>query len=206
MAIVLVVGLVVAFSGIALAGVGNDAPSGSHYNLNIIGVQNPKNQNMNCGNGHRIFVGLNKSGDRVTTRILLTQGDSFAVLDCNGTDDGWAEFQLPAPAPGDDPEEETLYTVWIRVPGNRKNFFAEMALCGGYFEDPNDKTSWVEVQCNDPITLPITGKKQKFTNVTRELLFLVGYGWIFNGELENYLWEYDNYGLKLVQIRLYPKM
>ena len=35
----------VLFSITALAGKGNGAPSGAHYNLNIIGVENPKKPN-----------------------------------------------------------------------------------------------------------------------------------------------------------------
>lgn len=82
------------------------APSGAHYNLNIIGVQNPKTAVMDGSNGHVIFVGLGSSknaGDFVTTRIYLYDSaeseDSdadFRVLDANGTD-GEASFELPKP-------------------------------------------------------------------------------------------------------------
>ncbi|HET9794761.1 MAG TPA: hypothetical protein VFS34_09885 [Thermoanaerobaculia bacterium] len=33
---------------------GNGAPSGAHYNLNIIGVENPKTDPMTGGDGHTI--------------------------------------------------------------------------------------------------------------------------------------------------------
>ena len=49
------------FSVTALAGKdgnGNGAPSGAHYNLNIIGVENPKNSDMTGSNRHTIFVPL----------------------------------------------------------------------------------------------------------------------------------------------------
>src|SRR6266566_4304425 len=75
---------------------GNGAPSGSHYNLNIIGVSHDKNPNMN-GNGNVIFVDLgSRTGDAVTTKILLSQAADgvFEVLDKNGTD-GEASFALP---------------------------------------------------------------------------------------------------------------
>jgi len=65
---------------------GNGAPSGAHYNLNIIGVSKGKSSDMTGDNGHRIFVPL--SG---TTKIMLSEGD-FAVLDGNGTD-GSAAFR-----------------------------------------------------------------------------------------------------------------
>src|SRR5215813_7542844 len=66
---------------------GNGGPSGPHYNLNIIGVDNPKNFDYNTytqqntsGAGHRIFVPLDG-----TAKIMLSPGD-FSVLDANGTD------------------------------------------------------------------------------------------------------------------------
>src|SRR2546428_11573165 len=40
------------------AGGGNGAPSGPHYNLNIIGVDNPKNSPMTASNRRTIFVAL----------------------------------------------------------------------------------------------------------------------------------------------------
>jgi len=40
------------------AGGGNGAPTGPHYNLNIIGVDNPKNSPMTGSDRHTIFVGL----------------------------------------------------------------------------------------------------------------------------------------------------
>ena len=74
---------------------GNGAPSGAHYNLNIIGVKNKKDATMTDGEGHRIFVLLGKEGVKANTKIKLTVGDSFKVLDGNGTDGGGAKFQMP---------------------------------------------------------------------------------------------------------------
>ena len=56
--------LVISLSyGVAFAGqdeTGNGAPSGAHYNLNIIGVSKDKSADMDGNNGHRIFVPLSK--------------------------------------------------------------------------------------------------------------------------------------------------
>ena len=57
---------------------GNGAPSGAHYNLNIIGVPKDKSASMTGDNGGRIFVDLVGS-----TKINLTEG-SYQVLDANG--------------------------------------------------------------------------------------------------------------------------
>lgn len=100
-------------------------PSGWCYNLQLIGVDKPKNDNTIDdwgGNGHRIFIKLNGH-----TKILLSEGD-FAVLDANGTD-GTARFQLPAnpcvdpdtgevldECPVNDPSFQ-CYSVWVREVG-----------------------------------------------------------------------------------------
>src|SRR4030095_15735136 len=105
---------------------GNGAPSGAHYNLNIIGVENPKKFNYDedavnytQGNGHVIFVPLTGSA-----KIWLKQG-SYEVLDANGTD-GNASFQLPA----SDPENDgiTTYSVYLRALG-KKGGTATMSSC-----------------------------------------------------------------------------
>lgn len=107
------------------------APSGTHYNLNIIGVQNPKTAVMDGSNGHVIFVGLGSSKnatDFVTTRIYLfdselsTDSDAdFWVLDANGTD-GVASFELPKPGydayvlPSSEPVMSD-YSIFVRPLG-----------------------------------------------------------------------------------------
>ncbi|PKP28985.1 MAG: hypothetical protein CVU01_02255 [Bacteroidetes bacterium HGW-Bacteroidetes-18] len=109
----------------------NGAPSGTHYNLNIIGVQNPKTAVMEGSNGHVIFVGLGSSKNAeefVTTRIYLydseisTDSDAdFRVLDANGTD-GEASFELPKPGydayvlPSDGPVMSD-YSIYVRPLG-----------------------------------------------------------------------------------------
>ncbi len=65
----------------AFAGVGNNVPSGSHFNLNIIGVPNAKNDNFDGGNGARIFVSRTGS-----TQFYVHGGTSYQILDHDGTD------------------------------------------------------------------------------------------------------------------------
>src|SRR5437660_7033254 len=76
-------GAVLCGTAVVAAQTGNGAPSGSQFNLNILGVSNSKNQNMD-GNGNVIFVALGSSDTKATTKILLSPGD-FAVLDKNGS-------------------------------------------------------------------------------------------------------------------------
>jgi hypothetical protein len=183
---------------------GNRAPSGPHYNLNIIGVSNSRNPNQD-GGGNVIFVGLGDDGITVTTKIFLNQSadTAFAVLDKNGTD-GQASFELPAPG---------SYTVWARAlatPGGRSS----MATCATEV----DSTGTATLVCSTENEIFVRGTgKSSFRNVTSALTTIqlaagsaaavacgstsVG---LFDPCLEGYLWNYNNNGLKLLQLRFYP--
>lgn len=176
---------------------GNGAPAGGAvYNLNIIGVQKGKTASMTGNMGHRIFVPI---GARTT--INLSQGD-FQVLDANGTD-GSASFQLPNPdADGDG---ITSYSVFARALG-KPGGSARLVTCA------TDPLTLEEVCSNMSYVAVREGGKSRFTNVTSQLLFIYAdldldgreerYS-LFDSRLENYLWSYDNTGLKLLQLRFY---
>jgi len=206
LAVVLAVAVVIAFSPLsAIAGKGNDMPSGPHYNLNIIGVSKDKNDNTEDdwgGNGHRIFVNLEGN-----TKIELSEGD-FKVLDGNGTD-GTAAFQLPNPDP--DNSGVTEYSVFVRALGTPGGS-ATMTTCA---YDPADGS----LHCNtgELVVGLERGKGKPVTqNVSKELLYLWdvdldGDGVVdlnrvplFDAALEGYFWDYNNNGLKVAQLRFYP--
>src|SRR5438045_7068133 len=187
---------------------GNGAPSGSHYNLNIIGVSHDKNPNMNGnGSGNVIFVDLgSRTGDAVTTKILLSQAAEgvFDVLDKNGTD-GEASFALPLPG---------SYTVWARAlgtPGGQ----AKMTTCAS---DPALIGTDAALICStqNEVFVRNTGKSS-FRNVTSALTTITLVAGspaelacgtptvsLFATCLQDFLWQYDNNGLKLLQVRFYP--
>src|SRR2546425_10254884 len=60
-------------TAVSQASPGNGAPSGSHYNLNIIGVPKDKTAAMTNNDGHRIFVELNGGSP-------APRGQNFAVM------------------------------------------------------------------------------------------------------------------------------
>ena len=176
---------------------GNGAPSGGHYNLNIIGVPKSKTADMTGDNGHRIFVPL--AG---TTKIMLIEGPDFGVLDANGTD-GVASFQLPNPDPNAD--GVTVYSVFARALGTPggKSLTTTCAI------DPFDGT---EVCSVITLTLERHKGKSSFENVSKYLLYIYadvnGDGVLdrvalFDSDLQGYFWDYDNQGLKLAQLRFY---
>jgi hypothetical protein len=75
-----------------LAQTGNGAPSGPHYNLNIIGIdpEKAKKVDMTDSNRHTIFVklGVRKQDGTgaVETKIYLGASNDFVVCDGNGFD------------------------------------------------------------------------------------------------------------------------
>lgn len=180
---------------------GNGAPSGAHYNLNVIGVPKGKTADMTGDSGRRIFVPLEGN-----CKIKLSPGD-FSVLDGNCTD-GPAAFQLPAPDPDND--GITTYSVWARAlgkPGGKST----MTPCATYI-DPT--TGIAEEWCSTSQLVSIRTKgKQSFTDVSKLILYLYldlnGDGTmerypLFDPTLQDYFWSYDNQGLKLLQLRFYP--
>ena len=217
---------------------GNGAPSGAHYNLNIIGVKNPKTSDMDNNNGHVIFVDLN--GKSKIELQEAPEGESFAVLDANATD-GSAKFQLPDPGldpylVGDTEGKDTIsdYSVFVR-PLGKPGGWATITTCAelvdstfagllpGKFlrtlnrEDDLDGLCSME-QVGQEITMRTKGKST-FTNVTAELLTIVFKVEvetttnsiieyvrvpIFDDIIDGEYWEYDNKGLKLLQVRFYP--
>jgi hypothetical protein len=185
----------------SVAQTGNGAPSGSHYNLNIIGVSADKSPSFSGGNGGRIFVDLTGS-----TRINLTEG-SYQVIDANGTD-GTAAFQLPNP---DDGTGQLAYSVWVRALGTPGGA-ASMTTC---FNELETNTTW----CNAgelEVKLNRLAGGQKFVDVSKQLLQVCAdvntdplvtslqLVPLFSDLGTDYFWQYDNSGLKLAQMRFYP--
>jgi len=199
------------------AGTGNGAPSGQHFNLNVIGVANPKTTPMTDSHRHTIFVPL-----QGTCGIGLTQtpnwdgtyqNSDFAVLDGNCFDKGItvngstinyslsAGFQLPPPDPTG---TGTLqYTVFVKVTSPKGS--ANMQTC---FYDPTT----VATYCNTGMMLNLSkANYPKFTNVSKNLLTVCAYvdsKWqlepLFLTSTAQYWWEYDNNGLQHAQFRFYP--
>jgi hypothetical protein len=190
--------LALAVAAPAFAQTGNGAPSGGHYNLNIIGVENPKNSTLTSSNRHTIFVALGKN-DQVTSRIYLTPGEDFRVCDGNAFDqaigcDGslvasqGAVFQLPCNTnltAGTDPDGEpsTLfpceaedpqlaYEVWLRELGKPGGGMT-MQTCATEVGDQDGDGVSGEVVCSteNVVTLRDPGK-EVFKNVTQQLTSL----------------------------------
>ena len=173
------------------------APSGAHYNLNVIGVPKTKTADMTGDNGRRIFVPLTGS-----CQIKLAEGD-YSVLDANCTD-GSGSFQLPNPDADND--GITTYSVFARALG-KPGGTSETTTCA---TDPTDGQTYCSLYTMIQVR---TKGKSTFTNVSKQLLYLfadinldgvVERYPLFDDRLLDYYWQYDNNGLKLMQLRFYP--
>ena len=177
---------------------GNGAPNGAHYNLNLIGVSHDKDADMTGNQGHRIFVKLQGN-----SKIWLTEGPDFEVLDANATDRNGGRFMLPNPDPDNDGVTE--YAVYARALG-KPGGSSTTTPCATDLMSGDDYCSVYSM------VLVRDKGKSAFDNVSRELLYIYadldGDGLLeryplFDDELEDYFWSYDNSGLKLVQLRFY---
>jgi hypothetical protein len=192
---ILVVAIFGVFCASAFAGVGNDMPSGEHYNLNIIGTST--SHDVGDSQGHTLFVLLDGK-----TRIYMTQDPDgqFEVVDRDGTD-GRAQFNI---APG-------YYDVYARALG-KPNGDVHIESWGEFEDDTG--TSILKLGEVD-----LTRERGKPQTVNLNHLFYVDVTLVVNGEMVDYnntwvfdieelleyYWEYDNSGLKLLQVRFYPR-
>ena len=195
---------------------------GPHYNLNIIGVENPKTAPMTDSERHTIFVGLGRKAS-VTSSIYLAPGP-FDVCDGNAFDaahsctgdviaNQGAVFQLPCDSavptasgcPGGTFSAD--YQIWGRALG-KPGGNVTMKTCG------TDDTG--ATVCSTGSALFTRGKgKSGFFDVTTSLTTVNACFDVagvvscqtvslFDPVLQDYFWQYSNNGLRLLQLRFYP--
>lgn len=226
-------------SGSALAG--NGAPSGAHYNLNLLGKNDCTPADLTGSNRHTIQVLLDYSDQDggywdngvwvplyatqldKRNKIFLQQGEDFQVLDGNACDG--ALFQLPAnpyTCPANDPNclnsapAFQKYEVFVRE-GGKPGGYGDMSTCAtaagvdGLLGTGDD-----EIVCSTESVLLVRDSDRKFQNVTKELTTMcldidgvvenqkcdVRFG-IFDNTFQDYFWDFDNHGVRLVQLRFY---
>ena len=186
---------------------GNGAPSGPHFNLNIHGVAN--GQGFNGNNQNDIFVPLVGS-----CKIDLVQAATFdfQVLQPDCVNNSTATFSLPAPCAIDPTSglcsgTTTYYSVWARAlakPGGSSS----TQTCA---TDPTTGETVCSIGAFVAVTTRSNGKSS-FSNVSSDLLFLTTCNTttgkttstpLFSPNYQNYFWQYDNMGLKLLQLRFY---
>jgi hypothetical protein len=198
LAVAMVLSAIILMPAFAMAETGNGAPNGAHYNLNIIGVPKEKSGDM-TGGGNVIFTKLWGAD----TKIWLQEGGDFAVLDKDGTD-GSATLQLMDPYPGT--TTTSVYKIYVRALGKPGG---SMGMTTGFVDEYGNY--WYSLES---VNLTRTTGQSKFSDKTLELTTIyvdltddgiynpVRYS-LFDNNLYQYFWDYDNAGLKLLQIRIY---
>jgi hypothetical protein len=186
---------------------GNGLPDNGQdrlYKFNIIGVPRGKNPDMTGDAGKRMFVKLEGP-----SKIYLQPGEYFDILDANATDANGGKFQLPDPDP--DGDGETWYGIYIRPVGTPHR----SATLGSCIEGDLDPTlPGDETLCSTETRLLVRGTgKPKVENVSKELLSVCldtdhivepnpcdVRSFLFDDETVEYLWNYDNNGLRVAQV------
>jgi len=181
---------------------------------------------LNGGENATSVNGQSFSSLDKVNKIFLTPGDSFAVLDANATDKDGALFQLPAdiascPVGATSPSQCTFtYDVYGRALG-KPGGMATMTTCA---VDPT--TGDVVCSTDNKVFMRMKGKSL-FQNVTDQLLTLTATitdptlaacltggdtttpvtltAGLFNPCFQDFFWNYDNNGLKLLQLRFYAE-
>lgn len=214
-----------AFAGKAITGSG--APSGPHWNINIIG--HPKGGiGGDYSSGHSIMIPLRNvasRGDLVCdvdgvqlvddiapkwetseptgAKIYFVPGDHFEIIDRDATDSDGATIMVPVdPATGD-----IKFDVYMRVLGKPNQCMNIKA----YAYDL-EQNLWFLAG-----TVYVSRKTGKSTFVRANDLFRVWFCLVadcsntasnlsvFNDVFESYFWSILNDGTRLVQVRLYQK-
>jgi len=170
---------------------------GPHYNLNLIGRKKIGSGGFSNPDRHTIFVPLN--GD---TRIKMTLGAEFAVIDGNGLD-GECAFQMPS-------GEGTRFKVYLVSLGKPKDG-SSINYPDNWIWDPLTETWYYELGL---VTVKGHGKQPQWSDVTDT--FWVGFyngtsliweGWIWQVPIElfeetGYFWLLNGAD-KLLQVRFY---
>jgi hypothetical protein len=197
----LLVGVQSAFAGTPTTG--NGAPSGAHFDLNIHGVA--QGEGFNGNNQNNIFVPLQ---GKCTINLVQAQTYNFQVLHPDCVNNPPAAFELPAPCAlgtgGLCATTTTVYSVWDRALG-KPGGSSSTTTCA------TDTTGTLVCSIGAFVSVVTRNSgKSGFANVSADLLFLTtcvnGKSVstpLFSPNYQNYLWSYDNQGLRLLQLRFY---
>ena len=206
LAISIIAGLTFAIPSFAQVGQGL---SGPHYNLNIIGVANPKTADMTDTSRHTLFVPLSGS-----VKITYIAGTEFQVLDGNCTDADGCTIEVPS-----DPLGDLCYDVYatgLGKPNAGQVIVNASCTIDGLIGSCADALLLDTFTVDRPKGKP---RRQNISDVFRatgcvdlggvegvcdtgDLQF--NNVWIFNiPQLLDYFWDYTNTGLRLMQVRFY---
>jgi len=155
-------------------------PAGSKlvYNFNVLGYPAGNAYSGSCGNGHRIFV----NRDASKAQVLVQNGPSWDILDCNATTDHQAVLQTNQPG---------LYDVYVRILGKPGG---HITICG------NTVTDFLSGE-----TLCLLGTID-LTRGSGHSKFQLAPAAMFDATLQDLMWTIDtNTNFRIVQFRVYQR-
>ena len=175
--IFLAVVLLMVFAALPVSA-GNGAPNGAHYNLNIIGVSNPKTAVMDGSNGHSIFVPEYGNGqDRLTVQACRTISRSPTPTPLT-----IMARRSPLPLPGECYGTRNPVTGWHH---DSQHLYYSLYRVDPPAGQAGREHGHVQLHkrsgparwhiCSDPdwwVELTRSKGKSTFTNVSKELLFV----------------------------------
>lgn len=153
-----------------------DIPDGWHkvYQFNMIG--HPGEYTGNCGEGNRVFV----DRDTHNATMLVTDGPSWDITDCNATGDHRAEMTT---------NDVGQYAVFVRILGMPGG---HLRICADTYED------YMEGE-----TLCLLG----VIDLTRghgQSRFTVAPSTMFDASMEDIIWQIEtNTNFRIAQFRVY---
>jgi hypothetical protein len=154
-----------------------DIPAGWRkvYQFNMIGYPEGQEYQGGCGQGDRLFV----NRDAHHAHVLVTNGSSWDVTDCNATADNQGELTT---------SEVSKYAVFARILGRPGG---HIRICADDFEDHQSG----EHLCLLDFIDTTRGKQSKFSVAPSSM---------FDASLEDIIWSIDTNDLfRIIQFRVY---
>ncbi len=155
-----------------------DIPAGWRkvYQFNLLGFPEGQEYTGGCGSGNRIFV--NRGANHAL--VLVTNGSSWDVTDCNATADNQGELTT---------SEASKYAVFVRILGKPGG---HLRICADTFED------YVAGE-----TLCLLGTID-LTRGPGRSKFQLAPSTMFDASLEDIMWSIEtNSQFRLAQFRVY---
>ena len=198
-------------------------PGGKNNHLTKDGLTN-ENQIYLCNSTD----GLNDVNDARCEAWRATNAGKFGVIDANATDGDGAIFGLPDPCAGDSSLDgcTPTYRIWARAitPGGNAIITTCADETGTGFDGTDDvwcgangitlskQSAFKAIEVTSNLTtmvITLTGADDGLENCINGTIgvdypaggtYTIG---LFDRCFENYFWNYDNNGLKLLQLRFY---
>ena len=178
---------------------GNGLPKdmGKSYNFNVIAVPNQKNWDMDSGgNGKRIFI--LRTGK---TQFYVQGGDTFAIMDHDGTDGKVGTGGSPGGGPG---METGITSAGIILPYDTGTDTWDCTVYVRLLGPPDSHLQWTSYYWYDDNVGGAYWAQISTFQLDRNTKFGVPTGQILKDAYKDILWEWDGkHNLRICQFRIF---